>query len=89
MSGRSLSAVVFGAALVAFASSAFAYSGTVQGACRADYKRFCAAHGVNDPGLRRCMDKAGSSLSRACVVALVNTGEVSKARATQRWGHSF
>jgi len=89
MSGRYLSALVLGAALASFASSAFAYSGAVQGACRADYKRFCSAHALNDPSLRRCMDQAGRSLSKACVVALVNTGEVSKARATQRWGHSF
>ncbi|MCB1443116.1 MAG: hypothetical protein KDJ72_08835 [Methyloceanibacter sp.] len=89
MSGRYLSALVLGAALAAFTSTAFAYSGAVTGACRADYKRFCSAHAINDPGLRRCMDQAGRSLSQACVVALVNTGEVSKARATQRWGHSF
>ena len=89
MTGRYLSALVFGAALAAFGSTAFAYSGAVKGACRADYKRFCSAHAVNDPGLRRCMDKAGRSLSKACVAALVNTGEVSKTRATQRWGHTF
>lgn len=99
MSGRRLPTLVFGAMLVAVASSAFtslaftpsafAYSGAVEGACRADYKRFCAAHAVDDPGLRRCMDKAGRSLSRSCVVALVNSGEVSKSRAAQRWGHDF
>lgn len=89
MSGRLLPTLVFGATLAAFASSALAYSGTVQGACRNDYKRFCSAHAIDDPGLRRCMDKAGQSLSRSCVAALINSGEVTKARATQRWGHSF
>ena len=89
MSGRFLSTLVFGAMLVAVASSAFAYSGAVKGACRADYKRFCGVHAVDDPGLRRCMDKAGRSLSRSCVVALVNSGMVSKSRATQRWRHTF
>lgn len=89
MFGRLLTTVVFGATLAAFASSALAFSGDVQGACRADYKRFCAAHAIDDPGLRRCMDKAGKSLSRGCVVALINSGEVSKTRATERWGHSF
>ncbi|ODR98650.1 hypothetical protein AUC68_09650 [Methyloceanibacter methanicus] len=73
----------------ALASSALAYSGAVKGACRADYKRFCAAHAVDDPGLRRCMDKAGHSLSRTCVAVLINSGEVSKSRAAQRWGHEF
>lgn len=89
MFGRLFSTLVVGATLAAFASSAFAYSGSVKGACREDYKRFCAAHAVDDPGLRFCMDKAGKSLSRSCVVALINSGEVTKTRATQRWGHSF
>jgi hypothetical protein len=35
------------------------------------------------------MDKAGSSLSKRCVAALVNDGEVSYSRATQRWGHQL
>ena len=89
MSGRFLSTLVFGATLVVVASSAIAYSGAVKGACRADYKRFCEVHSVDDPGLRRCMDKAGRSLSRSCVMALLNSGMVSKSRATQRWGHTF
>lgn len=89
MSGRFLSTLVIGATLFAVASSAFAYSGAVKGACRADYKRFCGVHAVDDPGLRRCMDKAGRSLSRSCVAALVNSGMVSKSRATQRWRHTF
>lgn len=89
MFGRLFPTLVFGVTLAAFASSAMAYSGAVKGACRADYKRFCAAHAIDDPGLRFCMDKAGTSLSRSCVVALINSGEVTKTRATQRWGHSF
>ena len=89
MSGRHLSTVVLCMTFVAFASAAFAYSGAVKGACRADYKRYCSAHALDDPGLRRCMDNAGRSLSRNCVVALINSGQVSKARATTRWGHSF
>jgi hypothetical protein len=89
MFGRLISTILFGATLAAFASSACAYSSTVKGACRTDYKRFCSVHAIDDPALRRCMDRAGSSLSRGCVVALVNSAQVTKARATQRWGHSF
>ncbi|MEM7398217.1 MAG: hypothetical protein AAF354_04670 [Pseudomonadota bacterium] len=89
MNGRYLSTLVLCMTFVAFASAAFAYSGAVKGACRADYKRYCSAHALEDPGLRRCMDNAGRSLSRSCVVALINSGQVSKARATTRWGHSF
>lgn len=73
----------------AFGSSGFAYSDTVRSACKSDYKRFCAAHAVGDPGARRCMDAAGRSLSRTCVAALINSGTVSKTRAARRWGHIF
>jgi hypothetical protein len=89
MFGRLISTIALGATLAAFASSALAYPSTVKGACRTNYKRFCDVHAIDDPALRRCMDRAGSSLSRSCVIALVNSGHVTKARATQRWRHSF
>lgn len=85
---RILSLLVFVAALLATAlPSAAAYSEVVKRSCRNDYKRFCSTYALDDPGLRKCMDKAGPSLSRNCVVALVNSGEVSYQRATARWGH--
>ena len=61
----------------------------VKGACKTDYKRFCGVYAINDPGLRKCMDQAGPSLSKTCVVTLVNAGEVTYQRATQRWGHKL
>jgi hypothetical protein len=64
------------------------YSEVVKSACKNDYKRFCSIYALDDPGLRKCMDKAGPSLSQRCVAALVNAGEVSYQRATQRWGTS-
>ncbi len=87
---RALSALVFFAALLVMVlPSAAQYSKAVKGACKNDYKRFCSTYAIDDPGLRKCMDKAGPSLSRGCVVTLVNLGEVSYQRATQRWGHKF
>jgi len=78
------------AALTMLSYPAFAdYSAAVKGACKNDYKRFCGVYGLKDPGLRKCMDKAGPSLSQSCVVTLVNAGEVSYSRATQRWGHKL
>ena len=67
--------------------SAAQYSEVVKRSCRNDYKRFCSTYALDDPALRKCMDKAGPSLSRRCVVALVNSGEVTYQRATTRWGH--
>jgi hypothetical protein len=90
MIARSLSSLVFVAALLAMVvPSAAQYSGAVKGACKGDYKRYCSVYAVNDPGLRKCMDKAGPSLSQRCVATLVNAGEVSFQRATQRWGHKL
>lgn len=90
MIARGLSSLVFVAALLAMVlPSAAQYSEAVKGACKTDYKRFCSVYAVNDPGLRKCMDKAGPSLSQKCVITLVNAGEVSYQRATQRWGHKL
>ena len=90
MNVKSLFVPVFGAALLALAVPAAAqYSQAVKGACKNDYKRFCAAYALNDPGLRKCMDKAGPSLSKRCVTTLVNSGDVTYTRATQRWGHKL
>ena len=86
MSGRILPSFIFAALLMAMVVPAAAqYSAAVKGVCKRDYKRFCAAYAVDDPGLRRCMDKAGRSLSKTCVKALVNSGDISKERATRRW----
>lgn len=87
MTARALPALAFIATLLAMAlPSAAQYSEVVKGACKNDYKRFCSVYALDDPGLRKCMDKAGPSLSRGCVVALVNSGEVSYQRATQAGG---
>ncbi len=90
MMARALSTLAFIATSLAMAlPSAAQYSEVVRGACKNDYKRFCSVYALDDPGLRKCMDKAGPSLSKGCVVALVNSGEVSYQRATQRWGHKL
>ena len=90
MIARGLTSLVAVAALLAMVSpSAAQYSKAVQGACKNDYKRFCSAYAVDDPGLRKCIDKAGPGLSRRCVTTLVNEGHVSFQRATQRWGHNL
>ena len=90
MPTKILSTLVVAAALSVLAYPAAAeISAAVKGACKNDYKRYCAAYGLNDPGLRKCMDQVGRSLSQKCVKTLVNSGEVTKARATQRWKHTL
>ena len=65
-----LAFALFVCALSAGASPVFAQAGTItkgmQNNCASDYKKFCG-------------EKAGPSLSPACVQALVQTGKISQA----------
>jgi hypothetical protein len=66
------------------AAHADSYSKAVQQFCRDDYKKFCGDYGLESTGLRSCMDRAGNSLSKDCVRALVQSGEVSQAEVDRR-----
>ena len=69
-----------------FAGAAMAdsYSKAVQKSCAADYRKYCGDYGLESAALRVCMDKAGKSLSKACVKALIHSGEVSQAEVDRR-----
>ena len=60
------------------------YSKAVQRACGADYHKYCGEYGLETAALRDCMDKAGQSLSKECVHALLEAGEVSQAEVDRR-----
>jgi hypothetical protein len=75
-------AVAIGCAGAAQAESA--YSKAVQRACARDYHTYCGEYGLETAALRTCMDKAGQSLSKTCVQALVAAGEVSQAEVDRR-----
>jgi len=57
--------------------------------CRWDYHNFCSDYGIGSPLLNYCFRRNGAKLSRACVHALIQAGDVSKAyvQARQRAGH--
>jgi hypothetical protein len=84
--GPALSLVASGLALFCLAGAAHAdsYSKAVQKACGADYHKYCGDYGLESAALRVCMDKAGNSLSKGCVNALVQSGEVSQAEVNRR-----
>jgi hypothetical protein len=65
-------------------SQAEAVTDRVRKACNQDYLSFCSAHQVGSEGLRQCMRKADKKLSRACVDALVEAGEISAAEVQRR-----
>lgn len=74
---RSVSfALTAAVAVAALAGPAFAVSEKVEDACSDDYLRFCSQHSVGSNGLRRCMEANGRSLSRKCINALVDSGEI-------------
>jgi len=60
------------------------YSKAVQKACANDYRSHCGQYGIETDALRLCMDKAGHGLSKTCIDALVDAGEVSKAEVERR-----
>ena len=66
------------------AAAADSYSKAVQKSCAADYRQHCGEYGLESAGLRVCMDKNGRSLSKACVNALVTSGEVTQAEVDRR-----
>lgn len=79
MKSTTLAAIAIAATLAASAAAAtaaFAYSDKVQAACQDDYLSFCAAHPVGSSSMRRCMEANGKALSRRCLNALVDAGEI-------------
>ncbi len=66
------------------AAKADPYSKVVRQACGADYHKYCGEYGLETAALRVCMDKAGHNLSKACVNALVQAGEVSQGEVDRR-----
>jgi hypothetical protein len=68
---------ILGAALGMPAGEAAAqHSQRVQNACRGDYNRFCPGYPVESSALRQCMRSAGKALSKRCLDALVDEGEI-------------
>lgn len=52
------------------------YSATVRRACKGDYNRFCPGYSLYSSELRRCMQGAHKSISKSCIRALIDAGEV-------------
>ena len=70
------SAVLATLLLTGFSTAASAYEDRVQSSCKEDYLNFCSEHPVGSTGMRRCMEANGKGLSKRCVNALVDAGEI-------------
>lgn len=75
--------VVLGSLLLP-ATEAGAVSVRVTIACAADYYAYCSRHPVEGPAVRQCMRANGVKLSRRCINALIDAGEVSAAEVARR-----
>jgi hypothetical protein len=60
----------------------------VTAACTGDYLAYCSEHDPDGMGVRRCMDRNGTRLSKPCLNALIAVGAVSQQEATRRLRNS-
>jgi len=65
--------------VIATASSACAVGFKTKLNCASDYYAYCSQHALGGPELRKCMHDNGPRLSKACLNALIEDGEVSRA----------
>lgn len=79
-----LVAAVAAAATLLSVAEASAVSARVKVACSSDYFAYCSMHRVGTPGVRQCMRAAGPKLSKRCLNALINDGEVSQNEVARR-----
>lgn len=84
MCNRVLIAMFCVVAWIGVALAQHTYSKAVQKACANHYKRHCGQYGIETEALRLCMDRAGQSLTKTCVDALVAAGEVGKQEVERR-----
>ena len=52
--------------------------------CASAYHKYCGEYGLESAALRNCMSRIGRSLSNACIDALMEAGEVSRADVERR-----
>lgn len=81
--GAIAAAVAFGAALLPV-TQAGAVGAKVRYACASDYLANCSNFAPNSPETRRCMRKVGYRLSKGCINALIDAGEVSQGEVARR-----
>lgn len=75
---RSLALGITLAGVALSTAPAHAVSLSVQMACATDYYAYCSKHDPEGPGVRACMRANGLKLSRRCVDALIDAGEVTR-----------
>jgi hypothetical protein len=81
-SGAAAGAAIFACLLISF--PAMAVGGVTEREkrdCRADYHNYCSEYGLGTNALRACMSRNIKKVSKICVAALVDAGEMTQAQA--------
>ena len=74
---RSLKFVALSAALTVLgATCAAAFTQKVKDACAGDYQNFCSQYEPETAALRSCFESNRKGLTKTCINALVDAGEV-------------
>jgi hypothetical protein len=81
---KALATAITVAVIAGASSNAFAVSGSVKYACMGDYLSYCSGYAPGGSGVKQCMRRNGSKLSKGCVSALVKAGYVSQAEVSRR-----
>jgi hypothetical protein len=75
-------------AVLAAAFSTAAYAGPVTDEerqyCAYDYRDYCGQDGLGSQLLALCMSQHGKELSKECIQALIDAGEVTKTEVEER-----
>jgi hypothetical protein len=80
------SGLVIAAIAAAFSTSAFAGPVTEGESkyCAYDYRQYCGQDGLGSELLALCMSQHGKDLSKECIQALIDAGEVTKTEVQER-----
>jgi hypothetical protein len=77
--------IVISAAVLTFLGApSYAYSRKIKDACSSDYSSLCGKYKQGSSELRRCFESNRRVLSRDCVEALVDAGQVPARYLRQR-----
>jgi hypothetical protein len=79
--GTFLGAALFSTALMIVPAIAGTITEREKRDCPKDYHAYCGEYGLGSEALRACMSRNVKKLSNACVAALVDAGEMTKAQA--------
>lgn len=58
------------------ATTTLAYSKKVDSACAGDYQSYCSQYTPKSAAMRRCFESNRKNLSRTCINALIDAGQV-------------